>query len=104
MEVIVSETIPDEYKNKQPLKTYETRYIYTGFRRYDVETKQLSCLELRDGRIFYTQQPCSEPVLSRAYSTELVRVILYSESPRIWAEELSPHEVHFFQQQTVMAR
>jgi hypothetical protein len=33
------------------------------------------------------------------YAAEHVRVIVYSDSPKIWAEELSPHETHFFQQQ-----
>lgn len=104
MEVVLTESIPAAYKDKRPLKTYETRYIYTGFRRYDVETKQLSALELKDGRLFYSEQPCTDTILSRGYATELVRVTVYAESPRAWAEELGPGEIHFFQQQTETAR
>jgi hypothetical protein len=29
----------------------------------------------------------------------LVRIRVYSESPKVWSEELAPGEVHFFQQQ-----
>jgi len=33
------------------------------------------------------------------YSAEYVRITVYSDSPKIWSEELAPGEVHFFQQQ-----
>ena len=73
--------------------------LYTGLSRYDVERKVLSTLTLEpDGRVLYRERPYEGRVFSRVYSAEHVRVVVYSESPKVWAEELSPHETHFFQQ------
>lgn len=81
------------------MREYETRFLYTGFSRYDVERKVLSTLKLEeDGQVDYSERPHEGRVFSRVYATELVRVRVYSETPKVWAEELSPHETHFFQQ------
>jgi hypothetical protein len=82
------------------LRTYETRLLYTGFSRYDVDRKTLSTISVDpEGNLLYRERPYEGRVFSRVYAAEHVRVIVYSDSPKIWAEELSPHETHFFQQQ-----
>lgn len=95
--------VPREFQSKCPLRSSETRFIYTGVRRYNVETKTLSAIELRDNRLFYTETPYTGTIFPRGYATELVRVIVYSESPKIWAEELAPDVVHFFMQKPQQA-
>ena len=95
MEVQVTKKVPN---NLRPMRTYETKYLYTGFSRYDTEAKRLSTLKVQpDGKIRYSEQDYSGS-FSRSYHTELVRVTIYSEKPKMWSEELSPHEVYFFQQ------
>ena len=81
------------------MRTYETRLLSTGLSRYDVEQKTLSTLRLENGRLLYSERPYEGRVFSRVYSAEYVRVTVYSDSPKIWSEELAPGEVHFFQQQ-----
>ena len=99
MEVRMRSSVPAEFATRKPLKTYETRFLYTGFSRYDVQKKTVSnILRKADGRVYYTESPCADTVFSRAYSAELVRITIYSESPKVWKEETSPHETHFFQQ------
>lgn len=90
--------VPREFQSKRPLHSSETRFIYTGVRRYNVETKTLSAFEVQGDTLIYTETPYTGTIFSRGYATELVRVIVYSESPKIWAEELSPDVVHFFTQ------
>ena len=82
----------------KPLRTYETKFLSIGFSRYDVEKKTLSTFQLKNNKIFYSERPYPGYVFSRSYATELARVVVYSDSPKIWAEELSPHDIHFFQQ------
>jgi len=96
MRIMISEQLPPQYT--KPIRSYETRYIYTGVRRYNVETKTLSSIELVDNELYYTEEPYTGTIFSRGYATELVRVIVYSETPRVWAEELAPGQQHIFQQ------
>jgi hypothetical protein len=98
----MTRTIPDEWKNSKG-KSYDTRFLYTGFSRYDVEKKMLSQIKVIDGRIVYVETPCDQTVFSRSYTTEHARVTVYSESPRIWSEELSPNEIYFLAQQPTQA-
>lgn len=94
----MSDTLPPEYRGKKG-STYETRYLYTGLSRYDVEKKTISQItQDEQGRIFYRETPYAGTVFSRGYATEMVRVTIFSESPRVWMEEVSPHEMTFFQQ------
>lgn len=82
------------------MREYETRLLYTGFSRYDVERKVLSTIQVTpEGKLLYTERPHEGRVFSRVYSAEPIRVIVYSDSPKVWAEEIAPNEVHFFQQQ-----
>ena len=96
MEIKILESLPSTYKNTAG-KSYETRYIYTGFRRYDIEKKTLSTIQVEDGgRILYSEHLLDTTVFSRDYHTEMVRVTTYSDSPKVWCEELSPDERYFF--------
>ncbi len=95
MEVTIQSQVPDEYKTQKGT-TYETRYIYTGFGKYDTEQKTYSKIEMKDGKTFFHEAAYTGTVFPRAYHTELVRVTLYSKSPRAWKEDLSPTESYFF--------
>jgi len=100
MKIQILSTLPSNWSTKKPIRTYETRMISLGFRRYNVDTKQVSWfLHNSDGTVDYDEVQLDEPVLSRAYATEHVRVTVYSESPRIWMEEVSPQERFVFVQQ-----
>lgn len=95
MEVRITQQIPP---NLRPLRTYETKYLYTGFSRYDTEAKILSTIKVEDnGKILYSERDYSGS-FSRSYSTELVRVTVYSQNPKMWSEELAPGQLYFFQQ------
>jgi hypothetical protein len=97
MKIRIVNEIPEEYANAKPLKTYETQYVYTGFRRYDLVRHVLEEFkETREG-IRMKQTPMDPTsVLSRAYAAETIRVTVYSESPRVWKEVLNPFVTHFF--------
>ncbi len=84
--------------DKKPLRTYETRFLYTGFRRYDVETKRLSTVTYKDKSIFYEEVEFLGTTFPRVYSAESVRVVIYQENPRMWAEVLGVDDVHIFRQ------
>lgn len=82
-----------------PIETYETRFIYIGHSRYDTEKKRLSRFERNaQGHMVYTETPSPSFVFSRGYHTEHVRVLVYSHSPRVWTEELSPTESETFRE------
>jgi hypothetical protein len=98
MEIAIHKTMPAEWKNKNGV-SYDTRFLYTGFRRYDVEKKKLSQMILQGNTVLYSESICDASVFSRNYNTEYVKVTNYSESPRVWSEELSPYEIYFFVQQ-----
>lgn len=98
MKVSITKTRP----NTKPIRHYETRFIYVGVRfRYDTHTNMLSSIERHpDGLITYSERPCTLEVFSRGYHTENVRVIVYSDSPKIWCEEVSVDDYHVFTQQS----
>jgi hypothetical protein len=98
MIIQMSDGIPSSYQKKKPIKTYETTFLYTGISRYNTTTKTLSNFELKEDKVFYKEVPYEGTVFSRSYNAEPVRMIIYSEQPKVWAEELSPFHVHFFQQ------
>ena len=96
--------LPAEWATKKPVRTYETQFLSIGFRRYDVVQKRVSAFRRSpDGSIDYEEQDFDGSVLARSYATEHARVIVYSESPRVWVEELSPHERFVFVQQPTQA-
>ena len=94
MKISVSQTRP----TTKPIREYETRFIYVGFKfRYDTHAKTISSLmKLPNGDITYSEKPNESDVFSRGYSAEHVRVIVYSESPKVWCEEISPIEYSVF--------
>ena len=100
MEICLSTTLPSKYADMPPLETYETRFIYIGLSRFDVHKKRLSKMITHSKtHICYTESFVAFPVFTRGYHTEMATVRVYSESPRVWSEELSPGEIHFFFQQ-----
>lgn len=101
MNITISQTKP----TTKPIREYETRFIYIGFKyRYDTHTKMLSSLErCLDGSIVYTETSATNKVFSRGYSTDTMRVIVYSESPRLWCEEVSSTDYFVFAQQPTQA-
>ena len=100
MKVAISTTLPAAWKKTKPLNSYDTHFLYIGVERYDVATKTLSSFTSEGD---YTQTPCVDTTFSSSYAKEAVRVTIYSESPRVWSEELSPHDVFFFVQQPTQA-
>ncbi len=72
--------------------------IATGLCRYNVHEKTVSSFRQQGSVIVYSEVPYTGTILSRGYSTELVRVSVYSNSPKVWSEALSPEVVHFFVQ------
>lgn len=102
MELQILPNLPPEWSKKLPVETYETRFVYVGFSRYDTEKQTVSQFHRDEtGTITYTEHPCSERCLSRCYATEHVRVTVYSASPRVWKEEAD--ETYFFVQQPTHA-
>ena len=97
MKVSISTTCPSAWKTTKPIRSYDTNFLYIGVERYDVATKTLSSFT-SDGE--YTQRPCTDTSFSSSYANEPVRITIYSEAPRMWSEELSPHDVFFFTQQS----
>lgn len=81
-----------------PIREYEARFIYVGFKfRYNTHTKTVSSIEkLSDGSMSYFEAPSHTDVFARGYASEHVRVIVYSDSPKIWCEEVSPTEYFVF--------
>lgn len=100
MKVSISSNIPTQWRSAKPIQSYDTHFLYIGVERYDVVAKTLSCFTSQGD---YVQKPCLQTTFSSGYATEAVRVTLYSESPRVWSEELSPQEVFFFVQQPTHA-
>lgn len=87
-------TISQEKPKAKPVREYETRLVYIGCKfRYDTYTKSISSIEkLSDGSISYVEAPSETDVFARGYASEHVRMIVYSDSPKVWCEEVSPTE------------
>jgi hypothetical protein len=94
MNIRISQTKP----TTKPIREYETRFVYIGFRfRYNTHTKTLSSIMKHpDGKTDYFETPSENDVFSNIYHSENVRVIVYSESPRVWCEEMSPDDYQVF--------
>jgi len=100
MNVKLLDELPEQWKYTMPLRTYETRMLYIGFRRYNIAQKTISTItRSEDGSVRYEELPFESAVFSRGYGCEQVRVTVYSDSPRVWVEELSPYERTVFVQQ-----
>ena len=95
MKLSISDKIPAEYA-AQKGTTYETRYLYTGFGRYNEYEKTLEVIEVKpDGSYTFFSRPHDASVFSRVYHVEAVTLTLYSASPRIWKEEVGPDAFFF---------
>jgi hypothetical protein len=103
MKISISSSIPPKWRVIKPVRSYETNFIYIGVQRYNTFTKAMSSIERTGDTLTYKEEPCTQPTFSSSYANEPVRVTVYSESPRVWSEELSPHEVFFFVQQPTQA-
>jgi hypothetical protein len=99
MEVKLLRHLPPSWTAKKPIETYETTFLYIGFSRYDTAKQKLSNLVRTKDGIFYTETPASPSCLARCYTTEHVRVTVYSESPRVWIEDVGVSDRHVFVQQ-----
>lgn len=98
MEVKQLLTLPQSLTSSP--RTYETRYLYTGFGKYDTHRNMVIFMErLPNGNVKIRETEYKPHAIWRVYHTEHVRIDIYQESPRIWSETLSPHEVYYFQQQ-----
>lgn len=86
MEIAIETTVPPTLKSQ---KTYETTYIYIGFRRYDTTNRKLQTITRKDDKYYFEEMDYKASVFSRGYHTELARVTEYSQSPRIWKEEVN---------------
>jgi hypothetical protein len=96
MKLIMSATVPEQFK-KQKGTTYETRYLYTGFGRYNEHDKTLETIQVdENGDYTFFSRNQEAQVFSRVYHTELVTITLYSTSPRTWTETVGP-ATYFFQ-------
>lgn len=98
MRIEILQTMPGEFANAKPIRTYETKYIYTGFRRYDTERKILMEFIERPTGLLLREIPMVTDVFSKGYSVENASVTVYSEKPRIWKEVMSPFVTHFFRE------
>jgi len=90
-------TISRDKPTTKPIREYETNILYVGRSRYNTHTKTISTLVKHpEGDITYEEFPSETDVFSRVYSSEHVRVIVYSESPKVWCEETAPNEYYVF--------
>jgi hypothetical protein len=94
MNISISQTKPIT----KPVREYETRFVYIGFRfRYDTHAKTISSIfKHPGGKTDYFERPCDSEVFSQAHHSEHVRVIVYSDSPKVWCEEMSPDDYFVF--------
>jgi hypothetical protein len=96
MKVSVSGKVPEPYASQKG-KTYETRYLYTGFGRYNEYEKTLEVVKFESESSTYSffSRPYVEGVFSRVYHVESVTLTLYSASPRVWKETVG-EDTFFF--------
>lgn len=81
--------LPAEWTSKKPIETYETRFLYIGYSRYDTTKETLWRFTRQpDGKVLVTETPHKETFFARCYHTENARVTVYSTNPRVWTEEV----------------
>jgi hypothetical protein len=101
MKLFITNKVPAPYSSQKGT-TYETRYLYTGFGRYNEFEKTLEVIQVESDESFsFFSRPHLVEVLSRVYHTEPVTLTLYSASPRIWKETVG--DVTWFFQEIVQA-
>jgi hypothetical protein len=88
MKILIADKVPEKYVSQKGT-TYETRFIYTGLGRYNEHTQCMEWIEVNpDGSHSFSIKSYTLEVLSRSYHVEHARVTVYSESPRVWKEEI----------------
>ena len=99
MKLCITNKVPAPYSSQKGT-TYETRYLYTGFGRYNEFEKTLEVIQVEPDESFsFFSRPHVVEVLSRVYHTEPVTLTLFSASPRIWKETVG--DVTWFFQEIV---
>jgi len=97
MKLHVTQTMPTAYTSRKGV-TYETRYLYTGFGRYNEFEKTLEVLQVEPDQTYsFFTRPYQAEVMSRVYHVEPITLTLYSESPRVWRETVGS-DSWFFQE------
>ena len=83
MEITILNSVPQKFL-KQKGKTYETKYLYTGFGKFNTVKSRMETIEEKsDGRYIFTARPHKPSVFSRVYHTELVTITDYDGG---WSE------------------
>lgn len=97
MKLLLLDHVPDKFTNIKGT-TYETKYFYTGFGRYNEYEKTLEVIQFEaDGSCSFFSRPHDPHVFSRVYHSEAVTLTLFSASPRVWKEQVSG-DTWFFQE------
>jgi len=97
MRIAIKDKVPEKYESQKG-KTYETRFIYTGLGRYNEHIQCMEWIEVHpDGSHSFSIKSYTLEVLSRAYHVEHARVTVYSESPRVWKEEIGSDCFFFYE-------
>jgi hypothetical protein len=97
MKILIADKVPEKYASQKGT-TYETRFIYTGLGRYNEHTQCMEWIEVDpDGSHSFSIKSYTLEVLSRSYHVEHARVTVYSESPRVWKEEIGLECFFFYE-------
>ena len=78
MKVSVSNVVPEPYASQKG-KTYETRYLYTGFGRYNEYEKTLEVVKFESETSTYSF--FSRPYVEGVFSIAKASMIVFQESP-----------------------
>lgn len=93
--------LPAEWATKKPLERYETQFLYVGLSRYDTVKKTLtSIVRTKDGKTLYNETPYDDGQLARCYISEFATVLVYSQNPRVWVEDMGVNDRTAFIQVT----
>lgn len=97
MEIVLAHALPPALSKARPLETYETKFLYVGFSRFNTEKKRLEQFHRSEsGTLTFRSNPLSASIFPRCYHTELARVTVYSQTPLVWTEEVSPADIQIF--------
>lgn len=89
--------LPAEWVGKKPVERYETQFLYVGISRYNTVKKTLSSIvRTADGKTLYNETPYDDGALARCYISEFATVTVYSQSPRVWVEDMGVNEQTVF--------
>lgn len=93
--------LPAEWQTKKPLERYETQFLYVGLSRYDTVKKTLSSIvKTKEGKVLYNETLYGGGSLARCYISEFATILVYSQSPRVWVEDMGVNDRTAFVQVT----